>query len=83
MNTEWRELKTIDDFREIKSINEGFVVITDNATRNKVHKPSCVYVKEDNFIKKVVMNHNFSGCYYWIGDVEADGWNAAHCGKCW
>lgn len=82
MQNEWRELKTVEDFREVKNANQGLIVITDNANGNKVHKPSCVWVKEDNFIKKVITNNNSQGYYYWISDKAADLWNAAPCKKC-
>lgn len=83
MQNEWRELKMVEDFKGVKNANQGFIVITDNANGNKVHKPSCVWVKEDNFIKKVMTNNNSQGCYYWISDKEADLWNATPCKKCW
>lgn len=57
MQNEWRELKMVEDFKGVKNANQGFIVITDNANGNKVHKPSCVWVKEDNFIKKVMTNN--------------------------
>lgn len=81
MSTEWRELKTIEDFNEVKKSNKGFIVITDNRG-NKVHKPWCGWIKADNFIKKVIMNNCYKGNYYWISDRGADMWNATSCCKC-
>lgn len=61
----------IEDFREAKKLNTGFIVITDKITGNVVHKPSCVWVKEDNFIKKVLANNNDNGGYFWIKNKDA------------
>lgn len=82
MSTEWRELRTMEDFREVKKLDTGFIVITDKLTGNKVHIPSCVWVKEDNFIKKVISNNGDIGSYYWIANRDADRWNATSCRKC-
>ena len=81
MSTESREIRSIEDFREAKKLNAGFIVITDKITGNVVHNPSCVWVKEENFIKKVISNNNENGSYYWIADKDLNKWNATSCKK--
>lgn len=66
----WREIKTLEEFREGMKKGEGYVVITDTANPNKVHKPSCPWVKEEYFEEKVVQNKCRNGHYYWTDKID-------------
>ena len=70
MQVNWTEIRTLEEFREIRRREDGYLVITDTATPNKIHKPSCSFVNEENFEEKVIKNNCINGHYYWVGDFE-------------
>lgn len=69
-DAEWREITTLDEFRETKKVGKGYTVITDTANPNRIHKPACPWVKEENFEEKVVKNRCKNGHYYWTDNLE-------------
>lgn len=84
MPAKWLELKTLEVFRTVKSSGVGYVVITDTATGNKVHKPSCMWVQRDYFNQKVIVNHCRNGHYYWTDSLQfaQTYWGATICPIC-
>lgn len=83
MNANWKEIKSLEEFRQIQREEEGYVVITDIATPNKIHKPSCSFVTEENFEEKVIRNRCKNGNYYWVNNIGiARRWNADPCHAC-
>ena len=56
----------------------------DTANPNKIHKPTCVWVTEDNFTEKVIANRCKNGHYYWVKDIETAKatWSASECSTC-
>ncbi|MCM3630825.1 hypothetical protein M3194_26165 [Paenibacillus glycanilyticus] len=59
------EIKTLQDFIDIKAKMEGVIVITDKPTSsNKTHRLSCPYLEERHFTQKVVQNKNLNGHYF-------------------
>ena len=78
-----REIKSLDDFRELKNRGEGYILITDT-TGNAVHGITCGYVTERNFIIKVLENKCKLGNYYLVDDLEGalEKYNANKCSKC-
>jgi len=79
-----REIKTKDEFREIKESGAGYLLITDTANGNRIHKLSCSHVKEDYFEEKVLKEKCKNGNYYMIDDIEGamERYNADLCMKC-
>lgn len=79
-----KEITELQDFREIKERGMGYVLITDNATGNKVHDVSCGHVTENFFTRKVIEEECKNGNYYLIDDIEGAlrSSNATKCYKC-
>lgn len=78
-----QEIMDLQQFREIKSAGRGYIVITDSANPTRVHKPSCSWVKEENFITKVIDTARTQGRYYWVeSKIQAEEMRATRCGKC-
>jgi hypothetical protein len=74
MQVNWREIRTLEEIREIRERGEGYVVITDIANPrgiHKIHKPSCRYVREKYFREKVIENGCRNGRYYWVDSVRS------------
>jgi len=46
------------------------IVITDNATGNRVHRSDCIWVDEEHFARKVLENGGRNGRYYAVASVE-------------
>ena len=63
-------IKTLDAFQDVINKDKGYIVITDLGTGNKLHSTDCCFVKEDNFIQKVINNNCKNGQYFWGRDVE-------------
>ena len=84
MKANWEEIKTLEDFRQIQREEEGYIVITDIANPNRVHKPSCSFVKEENFEIKVIINRCKNGNYCWANNIgfAKKQWNADPCPVC-
>ena len=66
----WKEIKTLEEFREIVRKNEGYIVITDIANTNKIHRPSCRWVREEYFEERVIKNKCRNGHYYWTNNIK-------------
>ena len=66
----WKEIETLEEFREIVRKNEGYIVITDIANTNKIHRPSCRWVREEYFEEKVIKNKCRNGHYYWTNNIK-------------
>ena len=64
------EIKTVEQFEMIRSKGEGFIVITDIANPNKIHRPNCRWVTRENFVEKVIRNKCRNGRYFWTNDFE-------------
>ena len=84
MQVNWKEIKTLEEFREIQKKEEGYIVIADIAFPNKIHEPSCSFVKEEYFEEKVIRNRCKNGHYYWVNNVRfaKEQWNADPCPIC-
>jgi hypothetical protein len=80
------EIKTLEQFRDIKSRLAGYIVIVDknNQEDDKIHIPSCSYVTEEGFQKKVLANHNKTGNYYYSPTIKEarTKFKARECRKC-
>ena len=70
-----KEIKTKADFEEVMRNNEGYVIITDTANPDRIHKPCCKDVRWENFEEKVIKNKCKNGHYYWSKDI-------GFCGHC-
>jgi hypothetical protein len=80
----WHEIRTVEEFRRVLAEGRGHVVITDNANPNKIHNPSCKWLKEAYFQEKVVENDCRNGHYYWTDDpgFATHEWKARRCPDC-
>jgi hypothetical protein len=80
-----RELKTVEDFKLCLKSGTEFILITDNATGNRVHTTRCGHISLPHFTKKVITNGCKNGKYYAITDLERGmtEMNAAKCAHCW
>ena len=80
----FREIITLDIFNEIKFKENGYIVITDTANPNKIHKPQCQFLLEGYFKVKVVENNCKNGHYYWTDDLQfaKEKWGALPCKRC-
>ncbi|MGD1047497.1 MAG: hypothetical protein ABR899_01940 [Candidatus Krumholzibacteriaceae bacterium] len=80
----WREIKTLGEFNEIKSRASGYVVITDKKDESTVHAASCAQVSEARFADKVVRNEAKFGGFFWTDDLDFAmyKWDAYKCGNC-
>ncbi len=80
------EITTLDNFRQIVKGGHGYIIITDIASPNKIHKlkPLCPWVTEENFKTKVIENKCRNGHYFWAGDLESpkNECKASGCGWC-
>jgi hypothetical protein len=79
-----KEIKTMDEFREAKESGAGYLLITDVAAGNRIHKLDCAHVKEGFFEQKVLKEKCKSGNYYLIDDIEGamQRFDADLCMKC-
>ncbi len=79
-----REITTMDEFREVKETGTGYLLITDVANGNKVHKLDCAHVKEGHFQQKVLDEKCKNGNYFLIDDIEGalQRYDAELCTKC-
>lgn len=80
----WREIKTLEGLREAVKGNRGYIVITDSANPNKIHRPICSRISENSFEEKVIKNKCRNGHYYWVTTIESANrkWAASECGIC-
>lgn len=77
------EITDLQQFRDIVMAGRGYIVITDKANPIRVHKTNCSWVKEENFITKVIDNARILGKYYWVeSKLLAEEMGATRCGKC-
>ena len=68
------EVETPDLLDLVLSKKEGFIIVLDNETGNKIHHFSCSLVQKDRFIKKVIENPKKSIKFFWVDSaVEATG----------
>ena len=78
------EIKSEEEFKHFKSLREGYIVITDTATGDKVHTTRCEHVTISNFREKVLVNEQTNGQYFFT-DSLVDAWEelgAKKCGDC-
>jgi len=80
----WKEIKTLDEFNEIRSRGNGYIVITDKADESTVHTIFCGQVTEACFADKVVRNESKFGGFFWTDDLDFAmyKWDAYKCGDC-
>jgi hypothetical protein len=80
----FKEIKTLDEFRDVKNRANGYVVITDKADESTVHAPACAHVSEARFNEKVVKNQAKFGGFFWTDDLDFAmyKWDAYKCGNC-
>jgi hypothetical protein len=64
------EIKTAQQFDLVVANSEGFIVITDIATGNKIHRPRCKWITKRNFEEKVVSSNCRNGHYYWTNNMN-------------
>lgn len=64
-----RQLLTMADFRAVQAAG-GFVLITDSANGDTVHKLPCPTVKAAYFEMKVIQNHGKNGAYFEVTAQE-------------
>jgi hypothetical protein len=78
------KLKSIKQFNEKKSIKKGYICITDNTRRNKVHQVLCRWITEKNFIKKIITNGEKQGSYFYseYKDILMETYNGSSCRNC-
>jgi hypothetical protein len=84
MSMDSHEIRTLAEYRALSGLAIGAIVITDNATGDKVHRPSCAYITGAAFSEKVLDNENRNGRYYHylrIEDPERE-LGAARCKTC-
>jgi hypothetical protein len=77
----------IDTKREFNTFikrDNSYIVITNTAHHNKLHKISCRFVKENNFETKVIKHQCKYGHYYWLGDLGCEEllYQASACSHC-
>jgi hypothetical protein len=60
------------------------IVITDTATGTKSHRPECMWVDEQHFVRKVLDNGGRNGRYYAVDSAEEarSSFAAVPCGIC-
>ena len=77
-----REVKSLDDFRDLKNRGIGYILVTDS-TGNTVHEVSCGFVTERNFTIKVLENECKQGNYFLVDDLEGalEEYNADKCSR--
>jgi len=63
------KIKSQEDFKKIREENTGIILITDNATGNQIHTPSCSFVTEADFQEKVITNQSKNGDYFWYANI--------------
>lgn len=80
----YREILTLDEFRNIRRKGVGIIVITDIANPTRMHRTICERLKEENFITKVLKNKCRNGHYYWMDSIEfaRKNWDAKFCTDC-
>ncbi|MDG6914468.1 MAG: hypothetical protein JRN23_01015 [Nitrososphaerota archaeon] len=78
-----RELKTFDDFRQVRLDDAGFIAITDGTRHATVHKLNGQCVSADKF-KAKLLDKGQAGAYFWADTVQAAalGLGAAPCRVC-
>ena len=64
-------MELLDREAFLNAVREGrMIVITDSATGNKLHRPECVWVDEQHFVRKVLDNGKRNGRYYAVDSAE-------------
>ncbi|MFH1311982.1 MAG: DUF6308 family protein [Candidatus Eisenbacteria bacterium] len=81
---DWVEIKSEEEFNTIRVGRAGYVVITDKANPNKMHRLSCPYLQLTNFREKVITNKCKNGRYFWTSDprLAQEKCGAQACSKC-
>lgn len=83
-NSPYRKIETLDEFNGIQRVKSGYVVITDDASPNIVHRPTCSYMNIRYFKLKVIDNACKNGQYFWVSNIEFGRkvFNASECLVC-
>ena len=64
------KINSLDKFNEIKRLDKGVILITDDTTGNHVHLPNCIHVTEENYKEKVIQNNSEHCEYYWYNNIS-------------
>lgn len=64
------QITTLSEFSSYKKAKEGFIVVTDTANGDSIHRCWCKWLKDDYFYKKVIENGNKNGRYFWYDSYE-------------
>jgi hypothetical protein len=70
MGIETHQLKTLEEFRAVAGQSVGVIVVTDKATGNHTHRPTCDTISEATFTMKVLENGGKNGRYYFFLRAE-------------
>lgn len=65
-----KELKSFDEFRQVRLDDTGFIAITDSARKAIVHKLNGPCVSADKFKAKVTLDQGQAGGYFWVDSVQ-------------
>lgn len=64
------EIDTPDLLDFVLSKKEGFVIVVDSESGNKIHHYSCSHVQKPSYIQKVVEDHSRSTKFFWVDSAE-------------
>jgi hypothetical protein len=84
IKVDWLEIKSEETLNNLQVNNMGYIIITDVGNPNRIHKPLCNIIKIENFRKKVVLNKNKNGHYFWVDNIDfaKTKWKVHFCSKC-
>lgn len=60
------KITSLTEFQRFKSENEGYFVVTRKNAPTHIHLVKCWFVRNDDFYKKVIVNKNKNGEYFWF-----------------
>lgn len=63
------EITTTRQFTAMKNRGRGYVMISDDATGDKIHTVLCDEVESPDFYEKVTANRSKHGKFFWSNDV--------------
>lgn len=77
-------IQDLETFRRVVEHGKGYLLITDKSLRRQTfHDVRCGFIKEKNFMKKVIDNRSKNGEYFWCEDrSEAKQSGARPCHWC-
>lgn len=78
-------IKAMKEFSKTINNADSFILITDDATGDKIHKVLCKEVTSPNFFEKVLSNKEKHGSYIWsdsIAELKQQSSKATRCNVC-